>query len=663
MRVLLLLVLFCLQAELFAQRFVSNLHDSWNFIIDAEKTGIQENWPVKGLPQNNVQVNIPHTWNVMPGNETYWGTAWYERSLNIPTEFKGKTIRLQFNGVYHDAVVWVNGKKAGSHTGLGYTPFVIDISAFVKAGKTNRLVVLVDNSASRNSLPFMKSFDWAHDGGIYRPVSLIVTDQVFVERVDITAIPELPANGKGIVNLKITAPTLSAISKPCSIVAEVKEENQLTSNVIHTEVLKINNTGANEVSLNVGNCKLWHFDRPNLYKLTLKLIINGKLSDTYSATFGFRTFAVDGDRFVLNGEKVRLAGTEWMPGSSLSSGMAESPEQLSAWLKLLKETNCIYTRFHWPQDEFVLDWCDRNGILVQEEIPYWGGSTEMNDTTVSLGKQLIDEMLAAHFNHPSIITWGIGNELQAHNQSVINALTNLREKVKKSDPSRLVTYVSNSLSWSLAADKTLLPDATNMGDVMMWNEYTPTWYEQLPENTLPVLQQIHAEYPAKPLVISEFGLCEPVFPGGDTRRIADVSFQMPLYGSLPFITGSIYFCLNDYRTHMGEDFTYNYPQRVHGLVDIKMHPKPSYEVVKTLCSPLVLKHLDKSADKWTIELMASYGLPSYTVEGYTITGGKTNYTIPTLKPGEKIKFSIIVPENCNELKVIRPTGFEVLKLH
>ena len=154
----------------------------------------------------------------------------------------------------------------------------------------------------------------------------------------------------------------------------------------------------------------------------------------------------------------------------------------------------------------------------------------------------------------------------------------------------------------------MLPDATSIGDVLMWNEYTPTWYEQLPENTLPALEKIHREYPGKPLVISEFGLCEPVFPGGDKRRIADVSFQMPLYGSLPFIAGSIYFCLNDYRTHMGEDFTYSYPQRVHGIVDINLVPKPSYDVVKTLCSPLVLKHLDKTTGNWTVELMAREGL-------------------------------------------------------
>ena len=113
---------------------------------------------------------------------------------------------------------------------------------------------------------------------------------------------------------------------------------------------------------------------------------------------------------------------------------------------------------------------------------------------------------------------------------------------------------------------------------------------------------------------------------------------------------------------MGEDFTYTYPQRVHGIVDINLVPKPSYDVVKTLCSPLVLKHLDKTTGNWTVELMAREGLPAYTVEEYTLVGGVEPVTIPTLKPGEKIKFTVVVPPDCSALKIIRPTGFEVLTL-
>ena len=644
------------------QRSEIELSEGWNFYADKHNEGERQNWSVNGLPAAKVAVTVPHTWNVMPGLEKYWGKGWYEKMLDISADLKGKTVRLQFDAVYHDATIWINGKKAGGHYGAGYTRFYIDITDFVKPGKLNRLVILTDNSASRSSLPFMKSFDWAHDGGIYRNVKLIITEPQYIRKVDVIATPDSANNTKGILNLKIFAPASVVNGKSTMISAEIQEENQGTSNIIFSGLLQLKQNEFLETVLNLDSVKPWHFDRPNLYTIKLTLYNKGKVVDTFTTTFGFRTIAIEGDRFVLNGEKVRLAGTEWMPGSSLKNGMAETKEELEANLKLLKGTNCIYTRFHWPQDEFVLDWCDRNGILVQEEIPYWGGGTEMNDTTFALGEKFLDEMMAAHFNHPCIISWGIGNELQAHNPVFLNALTLLRDKAKAMDPSRLVTYVSNSVSWSKEDNPAMLPDATSVGDVLMWNEYTPTWYEQLPENTLPALEKIHREYPGKPLVISEFGLCEPVFPGGDTRRIADVSFQMPLYGSLPFIAGSIYFCLNDYRTHMGEDFTFSYPQRVHGIVDINLVPKPSYEVVKVLCSPLVLKHLDKEPGKWTVELMAREGLPAYTVEGYTITGGNESVIIPTLKPGEKKKFDVSVPSGCKELKVMRPTGFEVMTL-
>jgi len=644
------------------QRQAIDLNGEWKFAPDSLSKGETEFWFRKGLPADAYDVNLPYTWNTRPGLENYWGKGWYEKILEVPKEMKGKVLRLQFDGVYHDATIWVNGEYAGKHFGVGYTQFFVDISKLVKTGKSNRIVVLADNSASRSSIPFMKSFDWAHDGGIYRNVKLIVTDPSFIERVYVTAIPDLSLPGKGIVKLKMMAPERVISGKRTSITAEIREENQKTSDIVYSGNLKLKHNNPLEAEIILNNIRLWHFDQPNLYTITLKLNYKGKVTDSCSATFGFRTITIEGERFVLNGEKIRPGGIEWMPGSSLKNGMAETHEEMAANLSLMKGMNCIYTRFHWPQDEYVLDWCDRNGILVQEEIPYWGSSTEMNDTTIAIGRQYLDEMIAAHFNHPSLITWGIGNELRGHDPVFIKALNSLRDYARLKDSTRLVSYVSNSLGWLKSENPGLLPDATSNGDVMCWNDYTPTWYNYPIEKTLSILNNISAEYPGKPLVISEFGLCEPAFPGGDERRIRDVQFQIPTYGSQANIAGFIYFCLNDYRTHMGEDHTYGYPQRVHGIVDINLKKKPSYKVLQNLCSPLDITAITRNGPDITVQLRGKTGIPSYTVNGYTMDAGSEIIPIPTVKPGEEINVIIPVKAGVNKFAIHRPTGFEVLEI-
>lgn len=362
---------------------------------------------------------------------------------------------------------------------------------------------------------------------------------------------------------------------------------------------------------------------------------------------------------MLNGEPVRLGGIEWMPGSSLEHGMAETHEEIQKNLELMKGMNCVYTRFHWPQDEFVLDWCDRNGILAQEEIPYWGWSTEFNDTTIALGYQYLDEMMAAHFNHPSLISWGVGNELRAHDPFFIKTIRSLVEYAKSKDPDRLANYVTNALNWDKRDNPNLPPDASSQGDMLCWNEYTPSWYEQPIENTLGNIEYVRKEYPNRPVVISEFGLCEPAFPGGDERRIRDVQYQIPTYGSVPYVAGFIYFCLNDYRTHMGEDHSYSYPQRVHGIVDINLNKKPSYKVLQALCSPIDIKSARRTVDVLNIQLRGKIGIPSYHINGYQLVCGNNRIEIPEIEPGKVVSLQIKVEPSKGSFRILRPSGYEV----
>jgi len=269
-------------------------------------------------------------------------------------------------------------------------------------------------------------------------------------------------------------------------------------------------------------------------------------------------------------------------------------------------------------------------------------------------------MTDAHFNHPSLIAWGIGNELQSHNPVNKASLKTLYDHAKGLDPSRLVNYVSNNLHFGYPSEGKSLPDATADFDMMMFNEYFSTWYGKSVDVVPGELDKIAKEYPNKPLTISEWGLCEPVHKGGDPRRIKELVRQIAIYGSKPYVAGAIYFCLNDYRTQMGEDNTYSYPQRVHGVCDIKLNTKPSYDTLKVVSSPVIVKGVVQKGGKAEITLRGNEGLPSYIVRNYVIKGGDEKVQIDELKPGEVKTF--VIKTRAKEIGVFRPTGFEVIHL-
>lgn len=642
-----------------------SLNGDWTFVVDSTGRGFEDNWPEKGITKNiGTKVQVPHAWNTMSGLEKYWGKAWYEREVILSANLENKAIRIQFDGVYHDAIIWINGKLAGKHIGSGYNRFYINADTLIQLAAKNRITVLVDNSPSRNNIPFKKSFDWSNDGGIIRKVFLLITEKQSIANIHIDGIPKPGRMNEGKAKINITLfSELKCDPKEIELIGEVKEFNQATDHVIWKGLLE-GAFSANQfkTELNLSNIKCWHFDRPNLYKLEVKLKIKGELKDDLTAAFGFRTVKVTSSHFVLNDEPIRIAGIEWMPGSNLKYGMAEPENELSRNLELMKEVNAVFTRFHWEQDEYIFEWCDRHGILVQEEIPYWGGETRLNDSLYSLGKLQLNEMITAHYNHPSIISWGIGNELSAHDSVNIRFLKGLYNYARNIDSCRLINYVSNQLNIPIYGKYRILPDASSIGNVLMFNEYYSTWYNQSVDSISAALDRIHSNYPDKALIISEFGICEPVFKGGDPRRKKEMKEQFIIYGAKPYIAGAIYFCLNDYRTHMGEDFTYTYPQRVHGVMDINLKPKPSYSELRNILSPIEIVSINKQGGIARIKIKCKTGIPSYTVQNYLICTNKKKLQLDGMKPGDEKVIAIAYMKNSDTLKIIRPTGFEVIKL-
>lgn len=510
-------------------------------------------------------VMLPHTWNVDDAVQHYRGAAAYETTVQ-PDEFlKGKKAYLSFGAVYHHATVYVNDTLVGEHGRSGHTPFRFDVTDFLIIGGKNRIRVIADNTKQEHMLPHMGDFDWADDGGITRRATLEFLEPDGIEFLHVTE--DLTEIEDGYCSGTLTLDTAFLDGNPHSGTVKVIDyaDNRI---VLQKEAADIKN----EITLCFEHLKTWDASRPNLYRIALETE-----HDYYEIRTGLRKIEVCGEKILLNNQEVFLKGCEWMPGSHPDYGMAEPLYHSIKCLSQLKNSGCVFTRFHWQQDSSLFDWCDENGLLVQEEIPYWGYPKEATSLQLEIAKQQADEMVFFHKNHPSIIFWGVGNELNGASEETIDYVEQMSAYFKAKDGRRLVNYVSNTVSLDKNVDN---DDATLHGDVAMWNDYLGFWEpcDDVENHAL----RTAAKCKGMPLVVSEFGLCEPHFTGGDERRSEILKERLKLYSRIDNLKGYVWFSLNDYRTHVGEQGEGKLRQRVHGSTDLYGNEKPSYALLRSM---------------------------------------------------------------------------------
>jgi len=656
------------------------LNGEWEFRLDPNNEGEAQGWRLPTAAHNGWStVTVPHTWQISEDSAGYLGAAWYRRRFEVPESWSGKLIRLEFEAVFHSALVWVNGQPVGGHLRKGYTSFALDIAAAVIPGRTNLVTVKVDNSFDQNMLPRGNSYDWTPDGGIIRPVSLLVSPETLIERVDVDAQPDLAAE-RASVAIRAILRNSSVDPRQVEIGYQVMEEE--TGQVaLHVDRAAIETLGAGageEVSLPTGalnNPRLWHFDHPHLYRLEVTIADHGAALHSCSTTFGVRKIEVKDGGFYLNGERVWLMGVERMAGSNPQYGMAEPESWLVHDHDDLKELNCVFTRVHWQQDVRVLDYCDRHGILLQEEVPTWGGATfsDMGDQpspeVMQNGLEQLREMIRRDRNHPSIFSWGLCNEINGQYPAAYQFAKQMYTEAEKLDPDRLRSYASNSL------EETPQKDVAGLMDFIEWNEYYESWYKGGVPEVKRNLEEIHRAFPDKPIVISEYGYCACTEdrPENDLTRIRILEGHDDSFRQYPYVGGAIFFCYNDYRTHMGDKGIGVLKQRVHGVVDLYGARKTSFEALRNQASPVQSLRLERAGNGLTATLETRRTLPCYVLDGYAVRWivydqhdlpmEQHETPLPHLEPGQSatvaLKFQQKNPASIR-VEVIRPTGFSVI---
>ena len=468
-------------------RQIYNFNTKWGFSKEALEapTTMPERWN---------WVNIPHTWNNIDGqdggNDLYRGTAFYAKELEKMDLPKADRYFLEIQGANSSAILYINGKKLANHDG-GYSTWRVDITDALE--DKNLFVFEVDNS--QNDRVYPQNADFTFYGGIYRDLNIIAVSESHFD-----------LEYYGTPGIKVTP---EVVGKDAKVEVEVFVKNvKETQKLVYTlkdaegNVVAEKETPASETvaSFEIENVHLWHGKKdPYLYTAEVCLK-DEEVLDNVSARFGCRTFEIHPENgFILNGEEYPLRGVSrhqdrWGIGNALLK------EHHDEDMDLICELGATTIRLaHYQHDQYFYDLCDERGMVVWAEIPYI--STHMpngRENTISQMKELVVQ----NYNHPSIIVWGLSNEITMHGDSDEDLRENhviLNDLVHEMDKTRLTTMACVSMC-SMDDPYVQIPDTVS------YNHYFG-WYGGDTSQNGPWFDEFHAKYPNIPIGCSEYG-CE-----------------------------------------------------------------------------------------------------------------------------------------------------------
>lgn len=492
-----------------------------------ETTSFNEGWQFKKGPFNKSasvlnqtfiggnwqSVDIPHTWNAHdmqremanatafrnPQERFYTGEALYKKIYTPAESLSDKRIFLKFEGVGTVAEVYVNNQFAGRHKG-GYSAFAFEISRLLKFGEENEIIVRADNTARPDVIPVNNVLFGVY-GGIYRDVQLIVTEKVNIAVTDYAS-PGIYIRQNNVSNksaeasVKVKVENKTGSPQDVSINYSIYDANDKLV-VQKNQKVKVHHQGRQEFTdvLAVKKPHLWQgIDDPYLYKTVVELSMGGKVIDKVIQPLGFRHFEFrPNDGMYLNGKKYPMYGVcrhqdWWEKGSALTQA------EHDADIEFIREIGATTIRLaHYQQAEYFYSKCDSLGLLVWAEIPFVNQVTTFETENAV---QQMTELIRQNYNHPSIYTWGLHNEVYSPFEQTIPLTTQLHDLSKSEDPDRYTVAVSGY--------NTIDATANNNADIQGINHYFG-WYGGRIGDIEGWVKKAEKEFPNNMVIFSEYG--------------------------------------------------------------------------------------------------------------------------------------------------------------
>ncbi|MEE0946480.1 MAG: glycoside hydrolase family 2 TIM barrel-domain containing protein [Acutalibacteraceae bacterium] len=436
------------------KRNVTFLDGTWKFACDPDDVGENSGW--QNTVPNSVETIVPSVWNCEFSLLEYEGAAWYEKDFY----FEGSACRLVFEGVMTECKVWLDGIYIGYHYG-GFCEFNFLIND-LEAG-IHKLILKVDNRFDEASIP-QTVVDWYHYGGITRSVSVECLKGVAITygKFDYTLSEDLSS-----AEIYFTAELFGADKKKDTILNISIDGKTVFSKIVALRKGSSQTIVTDKIILD--DIRLWDIGKPELYTVEFSTD-----TDDLIDKIGFRSIETKNCKLFLNGREIELRGVNRHEDHP-DFGMAFPPFLMKKDLDIIEDMGCNTIRgSHYPNARIFVDMLDSRGILFWSEIPIWGCGFSVealaDKRVVNRGLEMHKEMVRYYYNHPSIVFWGMHNEIRSDSEPAYKMSKLYFEFLKNSGGNRLVTY---------ASDKPMIDICFEFCDIISINQYYGWYYDKI----------------------------------------------------------------------------------------------------------------------------------------------------------------------------------------
>jgi beta-galactosidase len=410
---------------------------------DWRKVSLPHDWSIEDLPGTSSPFN-KGALSQVSGGFTTGGSGWYRKHFNVPAANKGKRMIIQFDGVYMNAQLWINGKKLGKHP-YGYTSFWYDVTPYVRYGRENLLVVKVRNEGENSR--------WYAGSGIYRHVWLKTLEPVHVAQWGTFITTPVVNKQAATVHISTKLKNESAAAVTATLLTRLLDANGKT--VAEVKGQQLINKGRDSLLQQVLQVKspvLWDVSSPALYTAISYVYVDNVLQDSVTTPFGIRTITADATNgFQLNGKTIKLkGGCVHHDNGPLGAKAYDRAEERKVALLKASGYNAIRCAHNPPSPAF-LDACDRLGMLVIDEaFDIWNDGKNPEDYHLYFDdwwQRDLESMLYRDRNHPSVIMWSTGNEIPHREKpEVAKVARMLRDHIRSIDTTRFITCGVNGIA-------------------------------------------------------------------------------------------------------------------------------------------------------------------------------------------------------------------------